>query len=83
MKQEIAKQIHPLCDESEKGGKIFFIDDNGVEHSFSSCINSLSGDRLSWFDSDAPTVYGAFSWVKSIVKNIKNKFKVVKTLGDF
>lgn len=82
MKQEIAKQIHPLCDETQKGGKIHFTH-VGVERSFTSCVNSLSGDRLSWFNNDPPRINDPISWVRNVFKTIRKTSKEIESIGDF
>lgn len=81
MKQkEIEDKIHQLG--SRKSGKIRFIHSDGEEHEFSTTVNSLSGNRLSWFDSDAPYIDG-LSWVKSVFRDIRKKAKVIEEIGDF
>ena len=43
------------------------------KHVFYSCINDMSGDRLSAFDNDPPSVNDELKWVKSVLRDIKNK----------
>lgn len=43
------------------------------EHTFYSCINDLSGDRLSAFGGDAPGINDEMKWVKSVFRGIKKK----------
>lgn len=78
------KAIHSLAQPNAKSGKITFVHSDGQEHSFSTCINRLSGSRLSWFDSDAPSVDDSMNWIKSVFRDIRAKSqKVVATIGDF
>jgi len=49
--------IHTLARPRVKSGQIKFICyTDGKEKTFSTCINSLSGDRMSWFNDDPPSV---------------------------
>ncbi len=76
--------IHPLAEKGEKSGKIRFIHfKDNKEHYFSSVVNSMTGDRMSYFDSDAPSVNDGIGWVKSVFKDIKKKSKVLEVIGDF
>lgn len=43
------------------------------ERDFYSCVNSLSGSRLSAFGSDAPSIGNEMAEICSILKGIKNK----------
>ena len=83
MKANIAESIHSLA-APEWGGKIRFIHSgDGKEHSFTSVVNNMSNDRLSYFDSEAPSVNDSKTWVKSVVRDIKNKAEVLEIIGDF
>ena len=75
--------IHPLADLSQKAGKICFIHSDGKEHFFYSCVNELTGCRMSAFDNEAPTVDDTISWVKSVFRDIRKKAKVISVEGDF
>lgn len=76
-------KIDSLARPNCKSGKILFIHTDGKEHSFSTCINDLSGDRLSYFDFDPPYVNSEMKWIKSVFRDIKNKAKVISCIGDF
>ncbi len=76
--------IHKLARPGEKSGKIRFIHfRDKKEHTFYSCVNDMSGSRLSAFDNDAPTVDDSLSWVKSVFRDIRAKAEVLEVIGDF
>ena len=76
--------IHCLARSGAKSGKIRFIHpDDGKEHCFYSCVNDLSGDRMTWFDKEAPSVNDELPWVRSVFKGIRKKAKVLEVIGDF
>jgi len=78
-------KIHSLARPGEKSGKITFIHfRDKKEHSFSTCVNDLTGSRLSWFDNDPPTIDDPMPWIKSVFKDIRAKAdKVIAEIGDF
>lgn len=76
-------KIHPLARENELSGKIKFIHSDGKEHIFYSCVNDMTGDRLSAFDGAAPTINQTIGEIKSIFNKIKSKTKVLECIGDF
>ena len=84
-RKQLAHSIHSLADPGEKFGKIKFIGFDGKEHTFVSCVNQLSSNRLSYFDNDPPRIEerGNLSYVKTIFKNIRKKSKVLESIGDF
>ena len=73
---------HTLHDTSKKGGAIRFIHSDGETHEFSSWVNRLTGDRLSAFDGNPPTVNDSLSWVRSVFRDIRGKCKVIEQAGD-
>ena len=77
--------IHSLARPGIKSGKIRFIHfRDGTEHTFYTCVNDLSGSRLSWFDDDAPGVDDSLAYIKSVFKDIRKKAtKVIECIGDF
>ena len=75
-------KIHHLADTSKKSGQIKFVHHDGTKRTFSTCVNRLSGDRLSWFDDCAPSINDE-SWVKSVFRDIRAKAKVISFIGDF
>ena len=77
--------IHKLARPNCKSGKIRFIHfrDN-KEHYFYSVVNDMTGDRLSAFDGDAPTIDDSLTWVRSVFRDIRRKStKVIEDIGDF
>jgi hypothetical protein len=76
-------EIDLLARPNTKAGKIVFIHSDGKKHFFYSCINDLSGDRLSAFDREAPDVAQDDKWAKSVFKDIKAKCKVISCIGDY
>jgi len=84
MKQdEIKEHIHKLGE--GKSGKIRFIHfGDGKEHVYATTINSLSGQRLAWFDVSPPEVNVSVSEVKSVFRDIRKKAtKIIEEIGDF
>ena len=77
--------IHTLAKPRVKSGQIKFICyRDGKEKTFSTCINSLSGDRMSWFNDDPPSVDNGARWAKSVFSDIRVKAtKVIDVIGDF
>ena len=73
--------MNPLIDQSKPFGVISFIHSDGTTHVFSSGINSLSGSRLSAFDSNAPSIDDSMKWVKSVFRDIHAKATVLSTQG--
>lgn len=78
-------KIHRLARPGEKSGKIRFIHfRDGKEHTFYSCVNDMSGSRLSAFDSDPPSIDDSLKWVRSVFRDIRAKAtKVLEVIGDF
>ena len=77
-------EIHKLARPGVKSGKIVFIHHDGKKHSFSTAVNDMSGSRLSWFDSDPPSIDDDMSWIKSVFRDIRKKSNgVVSCVGDF
>ena len=77
--------IHPLARSGVKSGQIKYVHfGDGLEHTFQTCVNDMTGDRLSWFDSRAPSVNDSLTWVRSVFKDIrKRSTKVLEVVGDF
>lgn len=77
--------IHRLARPGAKSGKIRFIHfRDGKEHCFYSCVNDMSGSRLSAFDNDAPTIDDPLKWVQSVFDDIRKKStNVLEIIGDF
>lgn len=79
-----ATEIHPLALNGKPSGKIVFIHSDDQRHEYYSVINSLTGDRLSAFDNNAPTVNQSVKLVQTIFNNIRRKAKmVISVIGDF
>jgi len=80
-----ATAIHPLALGNTKSGRIHFVCfTDGQEHTFSTCVNRMSGDRLSWFDGDAPRFDPGGKWAKTVFADIRKKAtKVLEVVGDY
>lgn len=78
-------EIHPLARAGVKSGKITFIHfRDGATHTFQTCVNDLSGSRLSWFDNNPPDVDESLAYIRSVFKDIRKKAtKVIECVGDF
>lgn len=76
--------IHPLARPGVLSGRIDFIHfRDGKKHYFYSCVNDMTGSRLSAFDSDPPTINDDLRWVKSVFRDIRKKAtKVMSCIGD-
>ena len=77
--------ISSLARPNVKSGKIRFIHfRDGKEHSFYSCVNDLTGSRLSAFDGNAPSVDDSLRWVQSVFDDVRKKSsQVLESIGDF
>ncbi len=77
--------IHPLARPGVKSGMIRFIHfRDGAEHVFRTCVNDLTGSRMSWFDSDPPDIDESEAYIKSVFRDIKSKStKVIECIGDY
>lgn len=76
--------IHPLARLNAKSGMIKFVHTDAKIHSFRSVVNDLTGDRLSYFDNNAPSINDELKRIKSIFKNIREKsLDIVECVGDF
>lgn len=75
--------IHKLARPNQKSGKIRFIHKDGKEHCFYTCINDMSGNRMSAFDRDPPSINDEIAWIKSVFRDIRKKAKVIEVIGDF
>jgi hypothetical protein len=78
---EKSNEVHPLG--SGRSGAIEFIHSDGSKHRFYSTINRLTGDRLSAFDNEAPTVNDSIRWVKSVFRDVRAKAAVTSVVGTF
>jgi hypothetical protein len=85
MKRDFVRGISFLADPSKKSGTIRFVHfRDGTERRFTSVVNRLSGDRLSWFDDAAPSVGNDVRQVKRMFDSIRKKAtKVLECVGDF
>lgn len=79
-----AKALHPLARNGTKGGQIKFIDTQGTQRTFTSLINDMTGDRLSYFDNESPSINDKLKWVRSVFDDIRRESKlIVSCVGDF
>jgi hypothetical protein len=74
--------IHPLAAPNEKSGKIRFIHTDGKELFFASAVNSMTGDRISGFNS-FDTIGHTVAEVRKIFAKIRAKATVLESIGDF
>lgn len=79
------KVIHPLARPNVPSGKIRFIHfRDGTEHTFYTCVNDLTGSRMSWFDNNPPDVDESLAYIRSVFRDIRKKAtKVLEVVGDF
>jgi len=66
-----------LADTSKPWGIIRFIHSDGKTHEFYSCVNEMSGDRLSAFDAECPSIGDAMKWVKSVFQGVRSNATVL------
>ncbi len=80
-----ATSIHRLARPGVPSGKIKFIHfEDGKEHTFYSCVNDMTGSRLSAFDNDPPRINDSLKWVRSVFRDIRKKATaVISVEGDF
>jgi len=70
-----------IIDKTKPYGIIRFKDQNGKERSFYSAVNDLTGDRLSGFDTNPPSINDSLDWVKSVFRDIRKKTTVLSFKG--
>jgi len=77
--------IHELARPGAKSGKITFVCfRDGRTRTFQTSVNDMTGDRLSWFDGQPPSINDSLSWIKSVFKDVRKKAtKVIDCIGDF
>lgn len=77
------KAIHILARPNTPAILVRFIHfADGKEHKYMSAINDLTGDRLTAFDNDPPTIGHTFNEVLKVVRNIQKKSKILEIIGD-
>jgi len=80
----LAKQVHPLADENKPFVKIKFIHSDKKEHFFYSCVNTLSGDRLTAWDNSPPTINDSMADVKRTIQKIRsNAVSITESISSF
>lgn len=57
-----------------------FIHHDGLEHYFWSAVNDLTGDRLSGWDNNPPSVGDTEKWAKSVIRDIKRKAVIIELI---
>ena len=72
---QISKGISPATKQKTKTNIIieFISEVDNKNHLYYSCVNLLSGDRLSAFDSNPPSINQDIEEIKKIIGNIKRK----------
>jgi hypothetical protein len=72
---------HPLCDMEKPWSVIRFIH-KGSEREFYTMINTMTGDRMTAFDNDPPSINDPVKWIKSVFRDIhKRSDKVLNQQG--
>ena len=72
---------HPLGDTTKPWIHLRFIDSAGKSHSFYSYINEMSGNRLTAFDADAPSIDDSVAWIKTVIRDILLKSTNAEMIG--
>jgi hypothetical protein len=75
--------IHPLAEPNQLSGQIKFLHSDGQAHTFTSVVNKLTGDRLTYADDAPPSVNDSVGWVRRTFRNIRAKAQVLSVVGDF
>lgn len=70
-----------LCDKTKPWGEIRFIHKDGKEHTFYCMVNTLTGSRMTAFDSNPPDIGESLEWVKTVFRDIHAKAKVLEAIG--
>lgn len=78
-----ATEIHPLADPEKKFFFARFVHPDGKEYTFTSVVNSMTGDRLSYLDRGTPTIDNDGSAAKSIIKQIKEFCEIKEMFGSY
>ena len=81
MKTEPLK-THPLHDSSATGGAIRFVHRDGSVREFYSWVNRMTGDRMSGFDNDPPSVNDPLKWARSVARDIRARAEVLEEIGN-
>lgn len=68
----------PLTDEKRPYIVLRFIHIDNKEHEFYTAVNRLTGDRLSGFDHNAPSINDSMTWVKSVIRDIHKKATITR-----
>lgn len=70
-------KLNPLTDKTQPFTLVEFIDSKKEKHVFHSEVNSLTGDRLTAFDNEAPTINNSINDIKKIISNIEKRATIV------
>lgn len=73
--------LNPSIAGTEPWGRIRFVHEDR-EHEFYSIVNSLTGDRLTAFDTGAPSVGDSVDHVKRVFRNIWGRAEVTAYGGS-
>jgi hypothetical protein len=74
--------MHPLADTTKPWVRVEFTRENGAKASFYSYINEMTGDRISGFGSEPPSLNDEMTWIKSVIKNIRKRCADVSVTGS-
>lgn len=77
--------VHKLARPGVESGKVTFIHfRDGTIHTFYTCVNDMSGSRMSWFDNDPPDIDESMAYIRSVFCGIfKKATKIIEVVGDF
>lgn len=81
--KDLHKKIHPLADpdavliliEFERGGK---------KQTYKSCINTMTGDRMTWFNNDPPFINTDMFVINNMVSKLEKnpEVKIITKLSN-
>jgi len=73
----------PLTDKTQFWVKVEFTHaKDGQRHTFYSAVNRLTGDRLTAFDRNPPSINDSKGWVKSVLRDILDKATDVRVIWN-
>lgn len=75
--------IHSLARTNEKSCKVTFQRKNGSIATFSSVINDMTGDRMTYFNNDAPTINNTKADIKKMIQQIRMDCTIIEHIGDW
>lgn len=76
-----AEALDGVIRKDDPYGFIEFIHTDKQKYTYFSAVNDLTGDRLSGFDNEPPTIGLSVSDCKKVFQNIRRKGKVIDYIG--